>query len=597
MHFKRDIDIWYYLNKNKNNNDNDNDDNNNNDDQFNSRLYVKTTWKPDPCNKECAEAFDKFENLVNEARRNLPTYRRYNLRKIQRRAIGELRKNNNIIIHGSDKQLGTFVVPRSKYIKQCLKEHMMNTRNYVQLSSDEVKKELTEQKQLFIAAYQDCKEFTDQHIQYFERSIANADSNNSRIPTFYGPWKVHKKKDSTRPVVSSCGSFPEIFSIFIDEMLKRLVQDVLKSYIISSDQLVYQLTKKFPNRLPYGAKLFSIDAVGMYINIQTKHAVKVVEKFMRLYANELKDLHLPQTFIKQCLVIIMTRNIFQFGDTYWKQKDGTAMGTSCAVNYAFLYMGLLEMKELLSDFTMWLLFYGRFIDDGFGIWLTQAPGAGRAWNDFKSRLNQWGRLKWTNTGHVDSLEFLDLTVFINHNNCLEFKTFRKPMNLNIYLPPNSAHPPDVIRSIIFGRVRAYFLHNSSSENFKTECFTLARNLMRCGWEWMSVKYHFTDAYNSLQKQGRYNLLHQAGRNRREKQAEQPNDKILVFRLPYHPRGIQRRQIRLAYQQSGLETIISNRRFICAQLRTVNLRDRVTRTALEDVPRANPSDFLSSNPPT
>lgn len=84
--------------------------------------------------------------------------------------------------------------------------------------------------------------------------------------------------------------------------------------------------------------------------------------------------------------------------------------------------------------------------------------------------------------------------------------------------------------------------------------------MRCGWEWTSLKKHFTDAYDSLTKQGRYNLLKQAAKTRQEKKAEKPDDQILVFRLPYHPRGIQRRHIRLAYQQSGLERVISNCRF-------------------------------------
>ena len=63
----------------------------------------------------------------------------------------------------------------------------------------------------------------------------------------------------------------------------------------------------------------------------------------------------------------MKRNIFQFGDTFWKQKIGAAMGTSCAVNYAFLYIGLLKMLELIKEFELWMPLYKRFIDDGIGI--------------------------------------------------------------------------------------------------------------------------------------------------------------------------------------------------------------------------------------
>ena len=88
----------------------------------------------------------------------------------------------------------------------------------------------------------------------------------------------------------------------------------------------------------------------------------------------------------------MTRNIFQFGNSYWKQRNGTAMGTSCAVNYAFLYVGLLEIQELLTDFKDWMPFYARFIDDGIGIWLTNKPGSMKAWSEFRKRINNWEQL-------------------------------------------------------------------------------------------------------------------------------------------------------------------------------------------------------------
>ena len=88
----------------------------------------------------------------------------------------------------------------------------------------------------------------------------------------------------------------------------------------------------------------------------------------------------------------MERNIFKFGDTFWKQINGTAMDTSCAVNYAFLYLALLEMVVLMQEFKTWMLFYGRFIDDGFGLWDTQKKkGSSTAWEEFLSWFNNCGR--------------------------------------------------------------------------------------------------------------------------------------------------------------------------------------------------------------
>jgi len=45
-------------------------------------------------------------------------------------------------------------------------------------------------------------------------------------------------------------------------------------------------------------------------------------------------------------------NIITFGDMFWIQQNGAAMGilALCAVNYAFLYMGLLEMEQFITDF-------------------------------------------------------------------------------------------------------------------------------------------------------------------------------------------------------------------------------------------------------
>ena len=86
---------------------------------------------------------------------------------------------------------------------------------------------------------------------------------------------------------------------------------------------------------------------------------------------------------------------------------------------------------------------------------------------------------------VKRLVFMDLTVTINDKNCLVFKTFRKDMALNLYLPPNSAHPSDTIRSLIFERICAYFLHNKHREDCEQECVFLV-GLMVCvlcrfGW--------------------------------------------------------------------------------------------------------------------
>ena len=123
---------------------------------------------------------------------------------------------------------------------------------------------------------------------------------------FYILWKVHAKKTSVRPVILSCRSFAEIYSIFLDQ----------SSYIISSDQLVNKLSTKFPAELRPGVMLFSIDAIGMYINIGTEQVLKVIREFIQMYADKIDGLHLPQEVVLDILKIVMERNIFKFEDTF-----------------------------------------------------------------------------------------------------------------------------------------------------------------------------------------------------------------------------------------------------------------------------------------
>ena len=213
----------------------------------------------------------------------------------------------------------------------------------------------------------------------------------------------------------------------------------------------------------------------------------------------------------------MRHNIFQFGNTFWIQKNSVAMGISYAVNYAFLYMGILEILELLQDFAMWMPFFARFIDDGIGIWLITIPGSTRAWRDFNQYIKEWGDLRWTNTGHLKQLCFLYISITISCDNTLKFKTYCKEVNLHLYIPTHSFHSPDIIRSIIFSRVRAYFLHNTHQKDFVYNCYLLAHYLKQRWWQWHQLAPHFTAAEKILQSKVKLNLLEYSIHMKRGKQ--------------------------------------------------------------------------------
>ena len=78
----------------------------------------------------------------------------------------------------------------------------------------------------------------------------------------------------------------------------------------------------------------------------------------------------------------MKNNYFEFNGNLYLQKQGTAMGTRMAPNYAIIFMHKIE-TELLQKSTLKPSFFKRFIDDIFLIW----PHGEDTLQDFLTMIN------------------------------------------------------------------------------------------------------------------------------------------------------------------------------------------------------------------
>jgi hypothetical protein len=86
------------------------------------------------------------------------------------------------------------------------------------------------------------------------------------------------------------------------------------------------------------------------------------------------------------------------------------------------------------------------------------------WESFKTCINSWGFLSWVIEEPSISTNFLDLSLNIR-NSKITTTTYQKPMNLYLYIPPASAHPPGCFKGLIAGELRRYWLQNNA-ESFK-----------------------------------------------------------------------------------------------------------------------------------
>jgi hypothetical protein len=533
---------------------------------FIKQIYARNkNWNPEPAPNNIEEKITQFEKLLKTKQNQFVTkHANTNLRNLtmqQSLTLRQLKQHNSFTIKPTDKNLGPAILDTQTYIRQILQEHLL-TKDYQRLSPESAKQLLrnlsTTLKSLITS---NATKLTKAELTYFQRSLTN----HHRIPIFYGLPKVHKTPFSLRPVVSTSGSLLAIFSTWLDFKMKDLLPYVL-SYTKNSESIIKDLQHL---HLPEEALLFTADAKSMYTNIDSNTGITSIRDFITTNISQLPQ-DFPTDLFLQTLKIVMENNVFEFAGSYWLQLIGTAMGTPAACAYATISYGQHENSVILPNYAQQLLYYKRYIDDIFGIWLPPKHNHLTKWNEFKQHLNSWGSLEWTIEGPSRRTNFLDLDISIK-GNVITTSTFQKAMNLYMYIPPLSAHPPSCFKGLIAGELRRYYLQNNT-EDFKEILTKFIGRLLDRGHNIEDISPLLLQAANNLDRQP-------------INRATDTGQSTLYIHWTHHPKGPQRRDIRHIYNDT-LKDILPFDRMQIALSRPKNLRDILTRAAVKLPPDQN-----------
>lgn len=120
-------------------------------------------------------------------------------------------------------------------------------------------------------------------------------------------------------------------------------------------------------------------------------------------------------------------------------------------------------KDIVEQYSQFLVLYRRFIDDIFAIWcgprdtLLKFLGALNTKND---------RIKLTHSISDSSLFLLDICLFKdNFPSVLQFSTYQKALNKCLYIPFESFHPSSNKKAFIKGELMRYARNSSSFKSF------------------------------------------------------------------------------------------------------------------------------------
>jgi hypothetical protein len=97
----------------------------------------------------------------------------------------------------------------------------------------------------------------------------------------------------------------------------------------------------------------------MYTNIDPVEGINTLCLYLDKYAKEGKGSTLNVSLICELTKLVMENNVFQFGNSYWKQNIGTAMGTLCACIYTTLFFAWFERERILTKYKNNLILYYR----------------------------------------------------------------------------------------------------------------------------------------------------------------------------------------------------------------------------------------------
>ncbi len=473
-----------------------------------------------------------------------------NLTTEERTALKTLQNRKDIVIKPADKGGAVVIWPLNQYVLEADRQ-LNNQQHYTILPADttlEVTKTLNSQ----LTNWKDEPNIDNNVLTHLR-------STNPKTANFYMLPKIHKTNNPGRPIISANECPTEKISGYVDHHLRPHVLKI-PSYLKDTTHFLNKLAQI--THIDENSILATIDVSALYTSIPHDEGLMAITEAL----DTRRDKSPPTLFIRELTEFILKNNVFQFNQKFYKQVQGTAMGTKMAPSYANLFMAKLE-KDLLQNApgptpTTWW----RYIDDIFIIWEHSATEL----QNFIAYLNAaHPTIKFTQETSSEKINFLDVTVYKDGNQ-LQTTLYKKPTDVHLYLHYKSCHPKKMKESIPYSQILRIRRICSQEEDFKTQSNIMLEHFKRRGYP-SSI---LDEASSKALQIERSTLLISKTKT---------TDKIIPYVAEFNPSGpkinqaVQGNRRMLQHSSAGSELL--EHRFLIAHKRPKNLRDILVRAKL------------------
>ena len=187
--------------------------------------------------------------------------------------------------------------------------------------------------------------------------------------------------------------------------------------------------------------------------------------------------------VKEFVKLSFQESYVTYKDQVFKSKVGIPTGGSLSRQIADTFLHWLLFKKIDQSImsARELRIWRRFIDDGFGIW----RGSRRSFEAFVKKLNKetsrYGIVFPINEIQFGkSVNFLDVTIYIDEDNKIQYRSYTKPTDAKRYLRPQSFHPRNVFKSVPLSQMIRTIERNSKEETESVEMVKMKEDFVRSG---------------------------------------------------------------------------------------------------------------------
>ena len=283
--------------------------------------------------------------------------------------------------------------------------------------------------------------------------------------------------------MANIGSVTEPLSQYLDFFIKKFVKTV-PSYLGDTTDIL-KLIDSY--RCEDNVILVSFDVKNLYGCIPHEVGLKALKHYLDTRPTEMQP---PTSFLLELAKIILTKNFFQYGGSYYLQTLGVSMGSSFSPSFSILTVARWEDEYIYSSknpFSTRISLWGRYIDDIIC-----------AFNGDEEELEQFilymnsttDFLRFTAEYDVNKVNFLDLTISKSDDvgfsvedgaQALDTTIYRKPVSRNSLLRADSNHPSHIIKNIPIGQFLRLRRNCSTDMDFNEKAKEMVARFLERGY--------------------------------------------------------------------------------------------------------------------